>query len=116
MGEVGEPGRDAAAGEPGRDPVAGGPDADPEAGGSGGEPARGEAEPPSAAGPLTCSCGALLAEDIDEGAVRVGGRWHPFRRSTDYLVCGGCGAARRVRDLREVARGGETGAGGAEAW
>lgn len=99
------------AGDRGGDPGAGGANADPQAGEPDVEPARGQAEPPPAAGPLTCTCGALLAEEVGKDAVLVGGRWHPFRRRTDYLVCGGCGAARRVGDLREDGPGGGPGGG-----
>lgn len=43
------------------------------------------------AGPVLCSCGEVLVEDLNERTVTpVGGEPIPFRRKTDYIICPQC--------------------------
>ncbi|HVL32046.1 MAG TPA: hypothetical protein VM600_00510 [Actinomycetota bacterium] len=58
---------------------------------------------------ITCSCGALLVEDVDERGVRPVGSdgFITFRRTTDYVMCEKCMAMYDVRSLIEKATSSE---------
>jgi hypothetical protein len=52
-------------------------------------------------GPVRCSCGALLLEELTDDAVTpIGGQAIAFRRTTDYIVCADCHRVYNVKDLR----------------
>ncbi|HEX9775538.1 MAG TPA: hypothetical protein VGB83_08150 [Actinomycetota bacterium] len=56
--------------------------------------------------PITCTCGAILVEEITKTGVRPVGAAEPivFRRTTDYVVCPSCLTSYGVRDLMKRAR------------
>lgn len=40
--------------------------------------------------PVLCRCGEQLADGTDGERILLDGRWRPFRRRTDHLVCDVC--------------------------
>ena len=62
-------------------------------------------------GPVHCSCGSLLVEELGELDIVVDDHHHPFRRRTDYLLCADCGNHYPVRVLRHVCLTDREGAG-----
>ena len=52
-------------------------------------------------GPVHCSCGALLVEEVTDAGVRLPGADSilRLRRRTDYVVCQSCMLAYSVRSL-----------------
>jgi hypothetical protein len=57
------------------------------------------------AGEILCRCGALLVEEVTERGVRPvgGGSFIPFRRTTDYVMCGECLRTYNVQSLIQQA-------------
>lgn len=53
-------------------------------------------------GPVRCTCGAVLAQLVDDTTVTIDGVRLPFRRSTDHLACTPCGLSYPINELRRV--------------
>lgn len=58
----------------------------------------GLADEPDADG-IHCTCGHKLIDHIDPPEVTVEGETFQFRRTTDFIVCDGCGTMYRVTEL-----------------
>ena len=53
---------------------------------------------------ITCDCGVMLVLDLDLVHVELEDRERfPFRRTTDWVVCTGCGRQWSTRTLRAEA-------------